>query len=120
MKHCVAIFTYGQLPGYDPYKKPEPIFKALKDFGYEGVEPGGAPDRIDAVKYKKLADFYDLEIPTVTGLMCSTSGGDPASPHEKLRRKAITYLKKCVDLMVDLDALYTGTNSCPLLKKLAR
>lgn len=113
MKYCVAIFTYAQIPGYDPYRKPKPIFKALKDYGYDGVEPGGAPDKIDPVEYKKLADSFNLQIPTVTGFVCSSSGGDPASPNEKSRVKVITYLKKCIDMMVELNADYVGINSCP-------
>jgi sugar phosphate isomerase/epimerase len=113
MKYCVAIFTYAQISGYDPYGKPEPIFKSLKDYGYDGVEPGGAPAKIDPIKYKKLADFYDLEIPTVSHLVCSSSGGDPASPNERLRGRVVTYYKKCIDMMVDLNARYTGINSCP-------
>ena len=113
MKYCVAIFTYAQIPGYDPYRKPETIFKTLRDYGYDGIEPGGVPDKINPIKYKKLADSYNLEIPTVTGLVCSSSGGDPASPNEKIRRRVVTYLKKCVDMMVDLNACYIGIDSCP-------
>jgi len=113
MQYCVAIFTYAQIPGYDPYRKPEPIFKTLRDYGYDGIEPGGVPNKIDPIKYKKLAYSYNLEIPTVTGLVCSSSGGDPASPNEKIRGKVVTYLKKCVDMMVDLNADYIGINSCP-------
>jgi sugar phosphate isomerase/epimerase len=117
-KHSYTYFTWGLEKQYDIYGKPEQIFDILKKLGYDGVEVPGEPSKIDAKKLKETLNSYDLEVPAVTGLFGNGWGfwsghGDPTHPEDKQRQKSVEYIKKCIEMMVVLDAKYFNVCPCP-------
>jgi D-psicose/D-tagatose/L-ribulose 3-epimerase len=76
--------------------------KRLRKFGYQGVELAGEPDSIDIEKTKKLLLEYNLECSSICGIF--TPERDLSSSNEAIRKNAVEYVKKSVDLAKALNA----------------
>ena len=114
-KYSNAYFTWGLENEYDVYGEPEKVFQLLKEYGYDGVEVPGEPDKINAKELKETLNSYGLNVPAVTGLWgwSGRAHGDPTHPDDKVRNIAVEYCKKCLDMMVILDAKIMNLSPCP-------
>ncbi|MDN3019413.1 sugar phosphate isomerase/epimerase [Paenibacillus sp. BSR1-1] len=80
----------------------EDSLKRLKKYGYQGVELAGEPDAIDVEETKELLKQYDLECSSICGIY--TPERDLSSSNEEIRKNAVEYVKKSVDLAKALNA----------------
>ncbi len=85
----------------------EKVFERVSRIGYDGVELVGEPDIYDGKSIVKLASDYGLKICSICGMFPGPEKDDLralAHPEEKERKKAIEYIKRCVDMAVVLNA----------------
>lgn len=115
MKYGVSYFTFG-FSGYKIFEEPDKIFSRLTEVGYDGVEVPGEPHLIDSKKLKEAANSYGLEIIMVSGLwgQVASQDRDLTSSDDTKRKNAVEYCRRCVDLMVELDAKYFILAACPV------
>ncbi len=74
----------------------------LKKYGYHGVELAGEPFSIDVEETKELLKKYELECSSICGIF--TPERDLSSSNEEIRKNAVEYVKKSVDLAKSLHA----------------
>lgn len=94
MKYSVSNWIYGE----------EPIEKTLErlaKFGYDGVEVKGAPESYDVGELRDVLSSYSLEVSSICGLwpwdnVDHMKSNDLANPDERVRGKAIKYVKDCL------------------------
>ncbi|WP_413300925.1 sugar phosphate isomerase/epimerase [Bacillus sp. 1P10SD] len=80
----------------------EDSLKRLKKYGYQGVELAGEPDSIDVEETKELLKQYKMECSSICGIY--TPERDLSSSNEEVRKNAVEYVKKSVDLAKALNA----------------
>lgn len=80
----------------------EDSLKRLNKYGYEGVELAGEPDSIDIETTKQLLTKYNLKCSSICGIY--TPERDLSSANEQVRKNAVEYVKKCVNLAKNLNA----------------
>jgi len=80
----------------------ETSLQRLKKYGYDGVELAGEPERLDLDEVSSLLAKYGLDCSSVCGIY--TKERDLSSPDPESRRKAIQYVKGCVDMASRLGA----------------
>lgn len=80
----------------------EDSLKRLKKFGYQGVELAGEPYTIDIEETKELLTKYELECSSICGIF--TRERDLSSSNDEIRKKAVEYVKRSVDLAKTLHA----------------
>ncbi|TCN21188.1 sugar phosphate isomerase/epimerase family protein [Mesobacillus foraminis] len=80
----------------------EDSLKRLKRFGYQGVELAGEPYTIDIEETKELLTNYELECSSICGIF--TPERDLSSSNDEIRKKAVEYVKRSVDLAKTLHA----------------
>jgi len=80
----------------------EDSIKRLKKYGYQGVELAGEPYTIDIEETKELLSKYELECSSICGIF--TPERDLSSPNNEIRKKAVEYVKRSVDLAKTLHA----------------
>lgn len=96
------MFEYSATQWIYGDEKLEDSLKRLKKYGYEGVELAGEPDSIDIEITKQLLTKYNLKCSSICGIY--TPERDLSSADEKVRKNAVDYVKKCVDLAKNLNA----------------
>jgi D-psicose/D-tagatose/L-ribulose 3-epimerase len=79
----------------------EDSLERLKNNGYEGVELAGEPDSIDIEDVKRLLNKYNLVCSSICGIF--TPERDLSSPIDEVRKNAVQYVKKCIDLALELN-----------------
>jgi sugar phosphate isomerase/epimerase len=102
MKYSVSNWIYGE----------EPIEKTLErlaKFGYDGVEVKGAPERYNVEELRNVLSSYSLEVSSICGLwpwdnVDHMKSNDLANPDERVRRKAVKYVKDCLTFGSQLGA----------------
>lgn len=102
MKYSVSNWIYGE----EPIEK---TLKRLSKFGYDGVEVKGAPERYNVGELRNLLSSYDLEVSSICGLWPwdntdHMKSNDLANPDEKVRTKAVKYVKDCLTFGSQLGA----------------
>lgn len=80
----------------------ETSFKRLQRFGYDGIELAGEPETIDLDEVKRLMNQYNLSCTSICGIY--TANRDLSSADPEIKRKAVQYVKACVDMAVQLGA----------------
>jgi D-psicose/D-tagatose/L-ribulose 3-epimerase len=80
----------------------EDSFQRLKRFGYDGIEMGGEPDKLDLNEVKRLMAQYGLDCTSICGIY--TPQRDLSTSDEPVRTNAVRYVKSCVDMAVELGA----------------
>jgi D-psicose/D-tagatose/L-ribulose 3-epimerase len=80
----------------------EVSLKRLKKHGYQGVELAGEPYSIDVEETKELLKKYELECSSICGIF--TPERDLSSSNDEIRKNAVEYVKKSVDLAKSLHA----------------
>lgn len=98
MKYSVSQWIYGN----------EPIEKSIQridKFGYDGIEVKGEPSQYNTKVLAELIQSYDLETSSIAGMYpWPTEERDLSNPSKKARKKAVNYVKRCVDFARELDA----------------
>lgn len=82
----------------------ETSFARLKKFGYDGVELAAEPYDLNMDKIKQLMAKYDMICTSLCGIF--TPERDLSSTNEKIRAKAVIYLKDSVDMALFLGATH--------------
>ncbi|MDQ1005470.1 D-psicose/D-tagatose/L-ribulose 3-epimerase [Neobacillus niacini] len=80
----------------------EDSLKRLKKYGYQGVELAGEPYTIDVEETKELLKKYELECSSICGIF--TPERDLSSSNDEIRKNAVEYVKKSVELAKALNA----------------
>ena len=102
MKYSVSNWIYGE-------ESLDRTMERLSRLGYDGIELKGTPDRYDVNQVRDLLSTYCLEVSSICGMWPWDSSdhmksNDLANPDEKVREKAITYVKDCLELGGELGA----------------
>lgn len=98
MKYSISNWIYGD----EPFEK---TLERLTKFKYDGVEIKGEPGTYDVKKVRELLRSYNLEASSVAGMYpWPTEERDLANANEKVREKAVNYVKKCLDFARDVEA----------------
>jgi len=74
----------------------------LQKYGYQGVELAGEPDSIDIEQTQQLLTKYKLECSSICGIY--TSDRDLSSSNDEVRKNAVQYVKRSIDLAKSLHA----------------
>jgi len=91
MKYSISNWIYGDEPL-------EITFKRLKKYNYDGVELKGEPEFYSVDEVNELCRKYNLNVLSIAGMYpWPTQERDIASSDERVRKKAISYLRECVD-----------------------
>ena len=91
MKYSVMNWIYGN----EPIEK---TLNRLSKLGYDGISIKGEPDQYDPTKVRKLLEKYKLEAASIDGIYpWPTKERDLANPDERVRKRAVEYLRKCTD-----------------------
>ncbi|MBS4199870.1 sugar phosphate isomerase/epimerase [Bacillus sp. FJAT-49732] len=80
----------------------EESLKRLVKYGYQGVELAGEPDFIDINKTRELLDKYNVECSSICGIY--NEERDLSSENKEIRKNAIKYVKKCINMANALGA----------------
>ncbi|MCR2823878.1 sugar phosphate isomerase/epimerase family protein [Lederbergia panacisoli] len=80
----------------------EESLKRLKKYEYDGVELAGEPDLINLQETKELLKKYDMECSSICGIY--NEDRDLSSADFAIRKNAIYYVKKCIDMAKTLGA----------------
>jgi sugar phosphate isomerase/epimerase len=98
MKYSVSNWIYGD-------EKLEKTLTRLSDLGYDGIEMKGEPEiYYEWKETKEKIDSYGLQTSSIAGIYPWPSERDLANPDPEMRRKAVDYVKKCVDFASCLEA----------------
>ncbi|MEM2122006.1 MAG: sugar phosphate isomerase/epimerase family protein [Candidatus Bathyarchaeia archaeon] len=102
MKYSISNWIYGDEPL-------DRTLDRLSRLGYDGVELKGVPGDYDANQVKDLLSTYSLEVSSICGIWPWDSSdhmksNDLANPDEGVRRKAVKYVRECLDLGSRLGA----------------
>ena len=102
MKYSVSNWIYGDEPL-------DRTSEGLSRLGYDGVELKGVPGDYDVDQVKDLLSTYSLEVSSICGIwpwdnVDHMKSNDLANPDVKVRRKAVKYVKDCLDLGSRLGA----------------
>ena len=96
--------------GLNVLEKPRQVLEVLARAGYGGIEVKGEPDRIDSRLAREIAGVADslgVKVSAVGGAWGAWDAGeerDLGSSEDAVRRYALDYAKKCVNLAADLEA----------------
>ena len=94
-RYSVSTWIYGE----EPLEK---SMERLSRLGYDGIEIGGEPHKINAEEVKMLLKKYGLEASSICGIY--TSERDLISSNEKTRHNAIQYVRDCTQLASQIGA----------------
>jgi sugar phosphate isomerase/epimerase len=102
MKYSVSNWIYGDEPL-------DRTLERLSRLGYDGVELKGVPGDYDVDQVKDLLSTYSLEVSSICGIwpwdnVDHMKSNDLANPDVRVRRKAVKYVKDCLDLGSRLGA----------------
>ncbi len=91
MRYSVSNWIYGDEPL-------EETLQRLSRCGFDGVELVGEPDRYRPVEVRRLCDAYKLEVFSIAGMFpWPTDERDLANPYPAVRKRAVSYVRSCVD-----------------------
>jgi len=85
----------------------EQVFERVSKIGYDGIELVGEPGIYHGRSIVKLASVCGLKICSICGMFPGPEKDDLralAHPEKKERKKAIEYIKRCIDLAKSVDA----------------
>jgi len=98
LKYSVSNWIYGD-------ESLEKTAKRLAQFEYDGIEIKGEPRQYDVVKVNDLLKSYNLEVSSIAGIYpWPTEDRDLANHDEKVRKRAVEYVKECVDFAAKINA----------------
>lgn len=98
MKYSISNWIYGD-------ETLEATFQRLQKYGYDGVELKGEPEFYQVKEVNKLCKKYNLKVLSIAGIYpWPTRERDIASPDDEVRKKAVSYLKSCIDLASGVGA----------------
>lgn len=98
MKYSISNWIYGE----EPFEK---SLQRLARFKYDGVEIKGEPEVYDMRTVREFLERYDLEASSVCGMYSwPTEERDLSNPDEKVRKRAVDYVKNLVDFAHGLGA----------------
>lgn len=98
LKYSVSNWIYGD-------EELQPLFGKLKEWGYDGVELMGEPDRYSTKEIKKLCADYELKVLSIAGIYpWPTKERDLSNPDPRVREKAVDYVHRCCDFAAELGA----------------
>ncbi len=104
-----VILDVLAMGGNDVFKKPREVLGAVKEAGLDAVDVGtanvGEPDKMKEVV--DLARSLGLQVAAFLGAWAVWHGGeerDLASSDDGVRKNALDYAKKCVDMASDMGA----------------
>lgn len=98
MRYAISNWIY-------PGESLRETFARLAQYGYDGVELVGEPDRISPEEVYTLSKEYNLPVVSVlTWCIWGIPGRDMASPDEEERQAAGIYGRRCVDLAAAIGA----------------
>ena len=107
-KYSVILCTLATSGG-DVWKNPRAVLETIAAAGYDGVDLDAEPDRIDPVLFQEVADMavsLGLKIPALIGAWSLWHAGevrDLASSDDSVRRYAVSYAQKSIDLAATFD-----------------
>jgi D-psicose/D-tagatose/L-ribulose 3-epimerase len=96
------MFNYSATQWIYGNESLEDSLKRLKKYGYQGVELAGEPDSLNIDSTKNLLSKYNLECSSICGIY--TPERDLSSSNVNVRKNAVQYVKKCIDLAKELNA----------------
>ena len=98
MKYSVSNWIYGD----EPF---EETLERLSKFKYDGVEIVGEPKVYDSKKALRLLESYNLEVSSIAGMYpWPTQERDLANADEKVRERAVNYVKDCLNFANEIGA----------------
>jgi D-psicose/D-tagatose/L-ribulose 3-epimerase len=98
MQYAISNWIYGNEPLRDQFTR-------LAQYGYEGIELVGEPDRYSIPEVKGLCKEFGVRVSSILGWsIWGIPGRDSASRDEKERSAALEYGKSCVELASALEA----------------
>lgn len=98
MRYSISNWIYGDEPL-------EATVRRLQRFGYDGIELMGEPDRYDARDVKRLTEDHGLLVTSIAGMYpWPTDSRDLSNPDPGVRRRAVDYLRRCVDFALEVGA----------------
>lgn len=98
LKYSISNWIYGDEPL-------ERTLERLVKFKYDGIEIKGEPKIYDEKKIRELLSSYNLEASSIAGMYpWLTNERDLANVDEKVRRRAVNYVKECLDFARDVEA----------------
>src|SRR5262245_31731297 len=118
MKYSVVLATLATTGG-NVWKKPKEVLETVAEAGFDGVDLDVEPDKIPAEKFHdvcKLATSLGLKIPGVVAAWGGWHAGEDrnlGSTDESVRRRAVHYAKRCIDLAAGLDRPVMEVACCP-------
>jgi D-psicose/D-tagatose/L-ribulose 3-epimerase len=96
------MFTYSVTQWIFGVEPLEASFQRLKRFGYDGIEMGGEPEKLNLDEVKDLMAQYGMGCTSICGIYSPER--DLSSSDETVRSGAVQYVKSCVDMAVELGA----------------
>jgi sugar phosphate isomerase/epimerase len=110
LKYSISNWIYGD----EPFEK---TLERLTKFRYDGVEIKGEPRTCNVKKVKELLRSYNLEASSIAGMYpWPTSDRDLANADEKVRKRAVNYVKECLDFARDVEAPLAIVVPSPVMK----
>ena len=106
--------------GFDAVENPREVLEMIAQAGYNGIELKGVPDRINPTLAREIASIaaaLGLELPTLGGSWGGWDAGeerDLASSDNAVRRHALDYAQKCIDLAANLGSPIFEVCAAPL------
>lgn len=85
----------------------EEVISRVSRIGFDGIELVGEPDLYDGEQIRKLTMDFGLKVQSICGMHPGPEDGDLRAlghPQESERLLAIDYVKRCVDLAVEVGA----------------
>jgi sugar phosphate isomerase/epimerase len=98
-------YSYFILVNVGPHYEDEPLERSverLSNYGYDGVEFVGQPDKVDTKEIRKLLRKYKIMASSVIPIY--TSDKDLVSANGSVRRVGIEYVKDCVRMAYEIEA----------------
>ncbi len=96
------MFQYSATQWIFGNEELETSLHRLKKYGYSGVELAGEPDTVDIEHTKDLLEKYDMVCTSICGIYKPER--DLSSADETTRKKAVQYVKDCIDMAEQLNA----------------
>ena len=104
MEKKVGFFVNNWIFGSAPLKE---VIARISRIGYDGIELVGEPDEYNSKEVDSMCRDSGIRVGSICGMHPGPKKGDlRALCHSKLseRKKAIDYVKRCVDMAKALDA----------------
>lgn len=98
MNYAISNWIYGDEPL-------EHTMARLARYGYDGIELMGEPRQYNPVEVRRQCERHGLQVLSLAGMYpWPTQERDLANPDLAVRRRAVEYLRECVDFAVAIGA----------------